>query len=74
MVNSDKAYNQLFAKRIKKLRLDRDLTQDQFVNYLNSKGLKISRTSLARYEAQLSTIKHTNITNITNIAKIIPHI
>ncbi|RVU71196.1 XRE family transcriptional regulator [Lactobacillus xujianguonis] len=71
MVNSDKAYNQLFAKRIKKLRLDRDLTQDQFVNYLNSKGLKISRTSLARYEAQLSTIKHTNI---TNIAKIIPHI
>lgn len=67
MVNSDKAYNQLFAKRIKKLRLDRGLTQDQFVNYLNSKGLKISRTSLARYEAQLSTPTSPTLQKLSHI-------
>lgn len=67
MANSDKAYNQLFAKRIKKLRLDRGLTQDQFVNYLNSKGLKISRTSLARYEAQLSTPTSPTLQKLSHI-------
>ena len=67
MTDSDKAYNQLFAKRIKKLRLDRGLTPDQFVNYLNSKGLKISRTSLARYEAQLSTPTSPTLQKLSHI-------
>lgn len=67
MVNSDKAYNQLFAERIKKLRLDMGFTQDQFVDYLNSKGLKISRTSLARYEAQLSTPTSPTLQKLSHI-------
>lgn len=67
MTNPNKTYNQLFAKRIKKLRLDMGFTQDQFVDYLNSKGLKISRTSLARYEAQLSTPTSPTLQKLSHI-------
>ncbi|MBW0440921.1 helix-turn-helix domain-containing protein [Lactobacillus gasseri] len=67
MTNQNRTYNQLFAERIKKLRLTMGFTQDQFVDYLNSKGLKISRTSLARYEAQLSTPTSPTLQKLSHI-------